>query len=94
MKPRTHPCIAILPVVNAFAVRIAALVVSHVLVTVRSNENALPVFSTFLEVAHVRFFALPLDSDLKLSHGLDRKIAVFVQVLLSHRAQADRGRRQ
>ena len=91
MKPRTHPRIAIFPVVNAFAVRVAALVVAHVLVAIGSNENALAVLSTFLEVAYVRFFALPLDSDLKLSHGLDREVAMFIQVLLALRNQADRG---
>ena len=49
MKPRTHPRIAIFPVVNAFAVRVAALVVAHVLVAIGSNENALAVLEVILK---------------------------------------------
>jgi hypothetical protein len=78
MEPRTDPCVAILPVVHAFAVRDTALVVSNVFVAIGSDENALPVLGTFLKVAHVYFFALPLHVDPKLTNGLDREIAVLV----------------
>jgi hypothetical protein len=78
MEPRTDPRVAILPVVHAFAVRDTALVVSNVFVAIGSDENALPVLGTFLKVAHVYLFALPLHFDPKLTNGLDREIAMLV----------------
>lgn len=78
MEPRTDPCVAILPVVHAFAVRDTALVVSNVFVAIGSDENALPVLGTFLEVARIYLFSLPLYFDPKLTNGLDREIAMLV----------------